>query len=233
MVGPTAAELESIKELIQFDHEYYKSEPPAMNVSQCNNKPQRNFSQNTTSGSVKLTDSKFVTNQSVTCSTVSSPQNANTVTCFKNAATTVMPSESDLEKYLERNLESLMDLNVLLEESQVGDPNHMVSVCSEDKSVPMNDDNKLVTGILEKEVDEKLNFKPEVISFSDDLTSVMPCSPLQSLVDDEANLKTSASDSAYSSDLSDMNSPKSDALWFEESDILWEESFTELFPSLA
>ena len=233
VVGPTAAELESLKELIQFDHEYYKSEPPTMNVSQYNDKPQSNLSQVTTSGTAKMTESKCVTSSKVPSATESNSENAANVASFQNSTNTVMPSESELEKYLERNFESLVDLNALLEESQVGGLDQVASVSSEDKTIHMNSESVLVTGRSVKEVNERLNLQPEVISFSDDLTSVIPYSPLQSLVDDEASLKTSISDSAYSSDLSDVNSPKSDTSLFEESDILWEESFTELFPSLA
>ena len=227
MVGPTAAELESLKELIQFDHEYYKSEPPALSISQQDTKSSRNIDlAAVTSTPEKVTRCEASIPPSADCKEVECPT-------ISNADRTPVLSEADLASYLEKNIESLLDLNALLEESQDGGSGYVAPVCSEDRPVNVvsesePDSDRLVTGGM-----KKMDFSTEIVSFDDDLTSVIASSPLQSLVDGDSSFLTCLSESSYNSDVSDASSPKSDITLFEESETIWEESFTELFPALA
>ncbi|KAK2140817.1 hypothetical protein LSH36_1238g00028 [Paralvinella palmiformis] len=227
VVGPTAAELESLKELIQFDHEYYKSEPPALSISQQDTKSSRNIDlAAVTSTPEKVTRCEASIPPSADCKEVECPT-------ISNADRTPVLSEADLASYLEKNIESLLDLNALLEESQDGGSGYVAPVCSEDRPVNVvsesePDSDRLVTGGM-----KKMDFSTEIVSFDDDLTSVIASSPLQSLVDGDSSFLTCLSESSYNSDVSDASSPKSDITLFEESETIWEESFTELFPALA
>jgi hypothetical protein len=248
VVGPTTAELESLKELIQFDHEYYKSESPILVVSQQEVKSVQKICP-------KIVKSKE--NNSEMVSIGEPPEDVDTKLCTKvtvsvtppasnkdiiSMDTTTSPdplswSETDLTDYFQNNLESLMDLNCLLEESQLSNSDCVVSVYSEDElahdTMAVNTETAKSNSTVDSIKVNEFNLDSNMLQLGEDMYSPLPPSPIQSLVDTEFLAHKAISDSAYGSDLSDIGSPKSDVSLFDEHDASWEESFTELFPSLA
>lgn len=180
MVGPTATELESFKELIEFDHVYFK---PNSNI--CNAKPARSLLSQPAKKAVSLLNPK-----------PAAPS--------LKVAETFDVTDVDFST-LSESLESLEDLDQLC-----------VTALSQTSN--NNTDNSF----LEDEPDsKKCKLSPIVgTSLYDELDLDIYSSP-------EAR---HPSDAGYSSDQS-IASPKSD-ISYPLSDDLWEESFSELFPSL-
>lgn len=207
-MGPTPAELESLNELIKFDHIYYKAkaESQTRELNQQVSRP-------------TLTATRSLPKIRV-ANSVKQDKQDNKVQQVKNSPTDSLSGldfaqslcQLDLESLLEQDSLSLQDpFHCDTEHSKVEDDPEPVTKCRRksnvDSEVPVISSPEYYTPSLEEEEDMQ---------------------PL--------DLKTgpfhgSCSDSGYSSELSDAASPRSDASSILGDDI-WEESFTELFPAL-
>lgn len=286
LVGPTAAELESLNELIKFDHIYYKEEPPAPSASSTSNSSSNTMCSGSLEPSLVLSSTvKKVLPVSVRPKTVSSGQmlvasceedlgigsivlttgssmwdntNNNMVSLLPKAADGLLesvpkPTGKDISKqdmgydmeydpsaeFLD--FESLLGLAELeTSEIQLQDPSlHNQQQTQEHpvRSEPQQQVMNVGTNIVvmgDKTPTRKRKRNPskgstppspkkdvssfEILSFRD--LSVYEDTPQENL-----------SDSGMSSDLSDAPSPSSD-ISSVLGDDTWEESFTELFPSL-
>jgi len=226
-VGPTATELESIKELIQFDHEYYKTESSIINSAQQGVTILKKIAP-------KSNQKIFsIPAQDAIMESVIEPVN------LEDENETVCYAELDLASYLQENMGSLMDLESLLGASEIPDSSAAVTdACSEDEAVyspqnPPKSGTQTEDQFTDSTSKMDINLDLDMFNFSEDLILDPMQSPVHSL-NEELPIKPvpSLSDSAYGSDLSDVGSPRSDHSIFDQ-DTIWHESFTELFPSLA
>jgi uncharacterized protein YndB with AHSA1/START domain len=196
VVGPTTAELESIKELIRFDHEYIKTEPVETVVITDDDDNGDGTNQldldNSMEIECKVEDTK----------TDSLVENCNSEF-----------GEIDLEQFAA----STMDFESLLELSSLPD-----------------DLQTIVNPLIKKKSDTSISTeKPSVKSTELNMDSVASTFSLNSPTFlEEPQWPGATSESGYGSDInSDVPSPCSDTSNLQ--DDLWEESFTELFPTLV
>ena len=243
MVGPTSAELESINELILFDHVYYKANPAS--------KPQDQVSNNSI---VLTTHNPVVINESVTVSTApvedqvavqSQPDESNCIILdsdFENARDVRNDAVSmSVDSVLSEGLESLADLGHLLQQDQLTTAvtdlfveeattlqNNNTFVASKKCTQQSGTHAPFITQQKKKETNKKTSGSSSLIGHHDFCFDMSP--------DDLFHLDTvsglspvpSLSDSCYSS----ASSPSSESYSIMDDDV-WAESFTELFPSLA
>lgn len=245
MVGPSAAELESLKELIHFDHEYFKVDSSTPCLSQTKS-PSQSVNSGASSvqcnpGHIPATtagDPSLTVKQESTTTQAIVADNHHTDGSLDQSEP-VNVSELDLASFLQQNMDSLMDLEALL----VAENEPMEcdsSINSEDTPhVSQYNDTSLADYVnkVEPVWDSSQSSSPvnaDILNFEDDVHSrLSPCQFLQEPFLTKSSVSTLA-DSGYGSEISDVGSPASDSsAMFGDQDGLWEESFTELFPSLA
>lgn len=233
MVGPTATELESLNELIRFDHVYYKATSPEATttiLSPVKPKPQ-------TSGGAKV---------SVVRKSSQKPIRPKPVPEIQVQPQIQLPNISLDDGMTQESLDRLFDLNAILEGDLQENDNTLsmpalasrdvvalppqdtinsfggcAAVSKDSLQVPANNvsSSKLQSRKRRRQssnCDVRGNSSPKSLRLSSD-----------DLIEDLNPLY----DSFYGSDVSDALSPRSDVASPLGSDT-WEESFTELFPSL-
>lgn len=229
MVGPSTEELESFKELIKFDHEYYKP---------------------TVVGSVASVQraQKSKTSPSRKAVSIIKPQLKAAVKApVVKQEPQLAIAEADLAN-LSQSLEELIDLDTLLQEDlnstdagcrveNTATDFPAVSVKAEDNT---RCSNKRKLDATETDYTQSCqSTKKQHLTVKTDLDSLFTGSDTFGL---DATLSpyslspqmNSLSESGYSSDLSGADSPKSDTSGVLGDDAqFWEESFSELFPSLV
>ena len=248
VVGPTATELESLNELIKFDHIYYKPAVPSVpSVGQ----------DLTVDSDCEIIEVKEEPDQDSECTAAASGL-AVTVTPAEQEpmAVTATPATQDvvavpmppagLEAEPELDLDELLDLGAInwtqfnLDLDSLSESN---STDTTQLSVTTLSECPTTTPIGHSNVSVEAS-SPRKRKLSTDTATSLPGSPTASplcsldLTDtlfglEQPSLPTcSQSESGYGSELSDIGSPKSDISSTLE-DSLWGDSFTELFPSLA
>lgn len=244
MVGPTTAELESINELIQFDHVYYKSNQPSQPVKQ--------------QALISVLKPVTKTSQSLTKS-ISTPQVQKQHRDIRAKPATTMEAplglnlgDMDLEK-LSDTLEQVADFDQMfkqLAESQTSFsvPATLDMASATDNAVKVNQGSKKrkmsssqelshhVSAKKAKHTDAVKNVNIDISMNTNNSDTLTTPDPLECgyLFDFEDGFSSSGlkNDSGYGSDApfspgSDLSSPT-----MPETNSAWEESFTELFPSL-
>jgi len=200
LVGPTAAELESCKELIQFDHIYHKPTSTSPQQGQMSEVVE-----------VKIdpeSESEAVAQNEVICSSqdISTPVTDNSYT---DNALIDIDELLDLSSFNWDSMNNL-DLEALTASSDTDNitPSNIAPCTKSNTSV---------------------SILPKTNTVNVNITSSAPAPPQIDLSTDSYSLITSPlNDSVYGSD---MGSPLSDDT--SSFDHLFEDSFTELFPSLA
>jgi len=258
MVGPSATELESLQELIQFDHVYYKTQPEGKTSSQSYRpqiKPKQTISpmcvQKVTENGLKnvkiiiTSDSKQKTtnmNNSVQIPNVildtKMLDNRKQVSLItpktENEVIDVDNIKEEQIDLTDLNFDLLSDLESILSQDCEGlsFPENMV--------LPSQENTFELTKCVEnvQKGQKRKACTPEIAAIVDNLTADFPPSPTKSVY--------SVGDSDYSSDIpspynsqiagSPYNSQMASSPMMEESSLMeepsWEESFTELFPDL-
>jgi len=242
VVGPTTEELESFNELIQFDHVYYK---PAVSLSAASNSSAAVTTKAAPSpkrAAVSIIKPTVRAATQVQQPTVPQPKQ-------EPAPTELSFGEADLAG-LSQSLEDLIDLDALLQEGIMSESslcpvatalNDIASISSVDETSSRKRklDNE---DVIEKDACKKpLCIKSEFMdsSSNSDISSLFPTNDTFGL---ESGLSTAAcspvtrsslSESGYNSDMSDAPSPQSDVSGGLADSTIWEESFSELFPSLV
>lgn len=220
MVGPSTEELESINELIKFDHIYYKLEPASQNlvVSETN---VSELSQNLPVGRLNIQITQDVNTEN------------NTVVNSLNEDNIISPvniSEKDITNVLpDINMDLLEDIESILELDLGGQLDSQDEV-SQNKQFDC--ENNSLLNIKEKEVtaNELCTPQSRKRKHSDTVPSPSPSDFDQ--FDSEPSY--ASSDSGIVSDFcdNDIASPYSDITGSLQDDP-WEESFMELFPALS
>lgn len=219
VVGPSPAELESINELIKFDHEYYKIEPLT---------PEPDVEVIVDSGVNSSVEIQLDTKCIVPNLNTEFPSQKDCVqTISEDSLVSSVEDFVDLEKEV---LNVLPEINIdLLNEieSLIEDDLHSQAIPDSTDEVSQNgqillpvEQNKKLQSELLPPVEEKSSLKrkrSQTCISSSDLLSLEDC--------------LSGSDSGISSDYSEVGSPYSD-ISGGLSDNVWEESFIELFPDL-
>lgn len=248
VVGPTATELESLNELIKFDHIYYKPAVPTV--------PSVSLDL-TVDSDCEIVEVKQEPVQAPACSAATTGP-AVTITPAKQEpmAVTATPATQDVVAVPmppagpELAVEAELDLDELLDLGGINwnqfnlDLDSLSPTDSSDTAqlpvTPLGGCSTTTTGHTNVLVDTSFSRKRKL---SSDTVASLPSSPTTSsvcsfdLTDNLFGLEQptlslcSQSESGYSSELSDMGSPKSDISSTLE-DSLWGDSFTELFPSL-
>ena len=246
MVGPTTAELESLNELIRFDHVYYKVTSPAGLVVTSSSQQvpagaaivsvvqQKQQQSNSNQRPVKSKQGEQAT-------FTSKPQVVDTVNA---SVPTVQILDNFDQGISQEGLDRLLDLDSILQDdlTQTVDVSPTTMMASPNSTAQSTNNTAQVgcdavskdslsipttTGLQSRKrklsnINTDLNI-PYSLSLrnqrleSDDILGLEQFSPLD--------------DSNYSSDLSNAGSPRSEASSLLDGD--WEESFTELFPSLV
>jgi len=197
MVGPSAAELESCKELIQFDHIYHKPTTSSQGQGQMSE--------------VKLNPEPEVIQLVTQNEVIPSPQDMPPAPILDNALTEGDNTLIDIDDLLDLssfNWDTMnnLDFEALTETSDITTSN--IAPCT-------------------KPITEAIF--PKTNSVNLNITSSVPLPPHVDMVSDYPSpTRSPLNDSVYGSDL---GSPLSDDT--SSFDHLWEDSFTELFPSLA
>ncbi len=237
VVGPTTAELESINELIKFDHIYYKT-PDSANkdnvVNVVKEEEPKNVSVSVTVAAQPITSvQQQVTTPSASCPTNQSKE-------VSGLTTPQLDLPVDINDLLDLSTDSwnqLIDLDVLLQgelnltaevtAATVTDTcvtatntKSSVSLISKDKSIVKNSSSR------KRKAVEPISMETNSVITNDQLLS--PDSRLNFDMD-LTSQSSPFSESCYSSDIGSPKSDISSAL----GDDIWEESFTELFPSLV
>lgn len=244
LVGPTTAELESLNELIRFDHIYYKSEGGEK---------------------VKCVSSKDIASSNDVTNILSLPESSvniqqNMAQPKPNAPTTESSRGLDFESELNLNdmmqlgdtLNDLVDLDALLQDNLLStatpnDQNNRGSTSLMTKGTKVH---SVVPQSEPAPKKRKLQHSRSLIGNAPAFKKITLSTPIQSkpvvlsppVQSKPAELlgaqslfglesSGSVSDSGYSSELSEAASPCSDISSVLGDDV-WEESFTELFPSL-
>jgi hypothetical protein len=254
MVGPTTAELESINELIKFDHIYYK--------------PQSGGFKNSVNGQGEVRD--IVMSVPVAAQPIANqpehlaqPAADDVVTAtnqkLSSIVTAVDPQlglgeDVNINDLLGLTSQSWMDLDALLQGELNATSEDTVttvtntatvatsnidsgfSVVSKDKSVPALNVIRRATPGTKTSLLKRKRKSDEPINLAMAQSSLIPdsqlLSPTSLLNFESLSHPGSLSESGYSSGHSDIGSPRSD-ISSALGDDLWEDSFTQLFPSLV
>ena len=204
VVGPKAEELESIKELIRFDHVYYKPDQPKVATVVKSSQPTE---ENVPVVDLTAENDNVVELFDVTESDVSSVE--------QNSANEEIPDTFDIDNILE--LLTTDTVSVVAGDS--GEKDTDIS-----KEEPAKKRQK-VSDNGESVQNKNIELLPEHFDFNTDYDLGFQ----QDLVTPHSPLARSPSESGYSSD-GGIPSPKSDISSPLSNE--WEESFTQLFPSL-
>lgn len=206
MVGPSSAELESLNELIKFDHIYYKAEPNAKGGVKSSISSQTDSSvQQTTVHSGQIEIKEEESQPSVTVTDENSNMQVDVPTISIDDTTSL---EDVTSLQLLEDIESLLQSEDLLDVADM-DPASLIP----QSETPIQNKCSQSRG-------QKRKHSSSVTSSS---------SPNSLTVED--HIQDYFSDSGVSGDLSDVPSPASDISSCLGDDS-WEESFTELFPDL-
>ena len=237
MVGASTTELESLKELIKFDHIYYKA-PVESSVAVAPHDEKMVVVSLPDTAQVQEAPMEVAANSSVTTTTTTTTEQADT--------------EVDIMKFMDadiiESLSELLDIDALVagennastdkptvvvteppqeKPSTTTQSLSIVSVTSKDSSSP-----KTTTNTVSKR--GKKRKAPEVIDFDQHMLSssflTVPGNTSPSMHSSSCPSPLSLSESGYSSEDLLTSSPESTVSAL--GDDLWEESFTELFPSL-
>jgi len=237
VVGTTTAELESIKELIKFDHIYYKPDT-SVKSTECDVNiivEYQDVELNSSVSEEVVEEVPVVTE----CSTIASNDSINNEYNDSLALqTTDLSGKTDVEL----DIDSFLDMESIDWNSIVLDVDSLVQESCKSSSTATSCDNDIQK--LQHSCSNKLTNISHVPSTSPRKRKHSvhsPVSPVQTL---SANLpdelldlvtqNTSISESSgYGSELSEAGSPYSDLSTLDEDSDLWQESFTELFPSLV
>lgn len=245
LVGPTTAELESINELIHFDHVYFKptqQQKPLVSVL----KPVTKTSQSTRQKVITIT-TPHVQKRSVPVT--------KSATVPTEAPLSLNLGDVDLEQ-LSDTLEQVADFDQMFKQIVDGhEPLYQnipatVNMVSTAADSAVNQDNNNTSSKKRKLSQElsnqtsaakkakhtdsiNVNLNISMDTFSDSITTPDPLECGYPFEFDEGMKSSSFGESGYGSDAAPF-SPSSD---FSPSDLAdthstWEESFTELFPSL-
>lgn len=242
VVGPTATELESIKELINFDHIYYKVPSGAYTDSVQEEKPKSVYVSVTVAA-----EPITVQQQQVATPLVSSSTNQNTKEDIIDLTQPQLdlPMDVNINDLLDMSSwNELMDIDDLLQRdlattaevkattvtntpviAPATNISGGVSLISKDSSIATSSKHqKSLISRRKRKAEEPITLETD--NFITDHGLLSP-----SLLSFDSEMSYNNETSGYGSDLSDIGSPKSD-ISSALSDDLWEESFTELFPSL-
>lgn len=249
-MGPTPAELESLNELIKFDHIYYKTDQVKTEVTADSSEDSDdvqivfvtdksgNLIQDTAASAVKST-AQYTPARAKNCKRLR-PK----VSTVKPVAPTCVPPKVTITNTPQSNTDATpdvsgqqnglvtvggseqgltVDIENLLDMITNDSPEHK-EILSEIMSVV--DSTETVTETAEPPA-KKTKFEDNSIRIEEELglpeEMFLPYSPLSST--------SSAIDSGFGSDIGEAASPKSD-ISTQLGDNVWEESFTDLFPSL-
>lgn len=254
MVGPSATELESLQELIQFDHVYYKTRPECKTSSQspllqlkpkqtvitpkCVQKVTENGLRNvkiiitTDSDKKRNATSEMVQIPNVILDTNMLKQRKTVPQINPKGANLANPIETleldvDNNDLADLNFDLLDDLESILSQDCEG------LTCSDDITFLPSQEN--VTTELTKCVENVQKGQKrkaptsEIVAIVDNLTANFPPSPTQSVYSVGDSDYSSGSPLPYS--MQSVGSPIGEDEDLHE-EIAWEESFTELFPDL-
>ncbi|XP_061163172.1 uncharacterized protein LOC133172327 [Saccostrea echinata] len=219
VVGPSPAELESINELIKFDHEYYKIEPltPEPKMEVIIDSGVSSTVENKTDSESVVPDIKTEFALQEDC--VRTVTEESPILCIEDIV--------DLEKEVlnvlpEINIDLLNDIESLIEDDlhRQAIPDSMDEVSQNGQLLLPNEQNKKLQSEL----------TPPAVKHSKKRKFSQTIGPNSDLVSSDDYF--SGSDSGIASDYSEAGSPYSD---FSGglSDNVWEESFIELFPNLV
>lgn len=221
MVGPSTEELESINELIKFDHIYYKLEPASQNlvVSKTN---VSELNQNLPVGRLNIQITQDVNTENDTGVISVNEDNISPVNISEKDISNVLP---DINMDLLEDIESILELDLGGELDSQDD-------ISQNKQFDC--ENKSLVNVKEKEITVISNELCPPQSRKRKHSDTVP-SPSPSDFDQfESDPSYASSDSGVISDFcdNDIASPYSDITGSLQDDP-WEESFMELFPALS
>lgn len=216
VVGPTAADLESIKELIQFDHEYIKTVQVQNSV---NSKPAA-----AAAAAKKKTKPKMVSVINVSVS-------ANQASPAKPTTPEQSDAKLDLPDFFNTEMLNLSpdlldDLNALLGEVNTSSSN-TASDCKDGKQLQQPSFVSQNNTTHKRKSSDSSSSPTKMSRVDSDL-----CYETIARFDDLFSPEEPVSPHSVS-DLSDARSPASEISSPGLGDDMWEESFTELFPSLV
>jgi len=238
LVGTPTAELESIKELIKFDHIYYKPDTSVKSMD-CDVNIIVEYQDIELDNGVS---EEVVEQVPVATEYTAVASNENTNIEHNDSfelQTTDLSSKADVEL----DIDSLLDLESIDWNSIVLDVDSLVQENCDRSSTTTscdNDTQKLPHSCSNKST--SISHVPSTSSRKRKHSVHSPVSHVQKLspnLSDELldlvsqNTSISESSSGYGSELSDAGSPYSDLSALDEDSDLWQESFTELFPSLV
>lgn len=225
-MGPTTEELDSLNELIHFDHIYYKTSQPASTPKSA---PDTNCIQvvmKTSKSDIQPKVVSIIKRRVSAQPVVTEVEKVEPVVDDVNldiAEADLVSLASQLEEIID--FDSIMNLDVIAtkDESSTGSSSCVTGLTG-DSSNAISVDNITACPLKRKydDMSAPSNNSPIVLSDSFEMNHA------------SSLYQSAQSESGYSSDLSDVASPKSD-ISMEGSlgpDMLWEDSLSELFPSL-
>lgn len=210
MVGPTAIELESVKELIQFDHIYYKPTSP-----KGQGQPSTFVEGHVPEDIEVEIDSEVMTS--------SSEDDSNSDTALLDIDELLDLTSFNWDSMNHFDFDALTESNDALTESSdaLTESNDIAPVESSDIT-PVT----LITAPITKPTTE-----PKSNAVNVNITTSCPAPSYVDFAPDYGLVHSPLlNDSVYGSDLSEIGSPQSDMSTIDD---LWGDTFTELFPSLA
>lgn len=220
VVGPSPAELESINELIKFDHEYYKIEPltpePKMEVIIDSGVDSSSEIQSDSESVVPDRKAEFPSQTECVQTISEEPSILSTIEDFVDLEKDVLNVLPEINIDLLNAIESLIEDDL---QSQAI-PDSLDDVSQNGQIVLPSEQNMTLQSELlpPMEKHSKKRKHSQTLSPKMDFFSPDDC--------------FSSSDSGMASDYSEAGSPYSD-ISGGLSDSVWEESFTELFPDLV
>jgi len=252
LVGPAATELESIKELIKFDHIYYKSDTSVESkADDCNVNIVVEYQD---------VDSASLVTEEVVTAAGSVIDLSDSDTSCENSDDVPIDSSCEIDLDLseistpdissdktdtELDLDSLLDLQSIDWNSIAFDVDSLVQSddnCADISTSSSDNDTQNAQHSCSRKFTITLQ-DPSSVSRKRKRSVISPVSPSHSLTPqlpdellgfDFATTKTTVSESSgYGSDLSNAGSPYSDLSAADDDSDLWQDSFTELFPSLV
>lgn len=214
VVGPTTAELESINELIKFDHVYYKHESSAVESGL------EKLDQSTQSSNANLENKVniHITQEITDDIEIDDIMKTEPDLCAINEI-----DETDLSDI---NMELLKDIENLIGIHDFQDQVEQNSLESFSQIEQCNDKQE---AMVTKDTSCKTDLKRK----RSDTSSPLSVMDMYESTDKYGQINSVLSDSGFSSDFSDVSSPCGSDISGGLTDNPWEESFMELFPTLA
>lgn len=239
MVGPTTTELESLNELIKFDHVYYKAEDGVASsvavatASQAVSKSSK--VQPTSVKSLLKTNIAPITAATVAVTPIVNDVTPSNVMTSDNSDVFNLPQaleNIDFAALGESLEQQLIDLDAILRDSSVAMETAQEEKASDTTSEPSPKKRKLCESDFVQE--PKIKIEKDTASVLPDEIFSTPSPDFLTVPRSPVLAKSAAlSDSGYSSEFSDSaSSPRNGSSPNYDMESHWEESFTELFPSL-